>query len=100
AVDPHPHRVGVVEGGGPTHQLHSVSLKVGPDQAAQGPHHLLLPMHEVADADVLFYGVVDAIETPLAEPGEVEGGFPQGLAGVRWAIGSKTPRSPPRSGPP
>src|SRR5258708_18466870 len=49
-------------------------------------------MHEVTDPDVLLYRVIDAIEAPLAEPGEVEGGFPEGLAGNGSGVDSRPPQ--------
>jgi len=75
------HGVGVFERSLAAYELDVMKGEVLQDALALHLNHFPLVVHEIVDGEILFKGIVDAVETALLETGKVERGFTQRLAG-------------------
>src|SRR5207248_556678 len=73
--------VSIFKGGLAVNQFDMVQLEILTNALAFHFHHFALVMHEVMDGEIFFQGIINAVESALAQAGKIERRFAQRLAG-------------------
>ncbi len=77
----HSDGVGIFERRLSAHQFDVMKLQILQDALAFHFDDCAFVVHEIVDSEIVFQGIVDAIEPALLQSGKIQSGFAQGLAG-------------------